>query len=284
MLNASSSLKTAMKNSLADSGAGWEVTFVNKTSQTRLANVSVSGSVVDVSVPTGPESDPLLLNIVNSVSSSSASVTEEWITVGLTATNLPFSSGSSSPLKVSYRSLLADNSFQYGVIQWNGKEYKTTDADLDTTIRTMANAFETPGDADLISILTGGEISSYGVVSLPTDVKAAVLASLADESVGWTVRSRHAIDVGDGKTQLSITLSSLADLTTVEQQGDTTVKVPMSLTFLATLGDDGGLLSGSLIVDGSSWGTSDAGLYAAIQSKADDYLSDRSTEIVEALS
>lgn len=279
MLNASAGLITALKASLANSGHGWTVASVSETSDTRLSAVSVSGSVSTAQVPSDGVNPPTV-NVTGSTSSSNASITTVKTTIDLVATGLPIASSSAAQMKMTYQSVAVDGSFSYGVIVWTGKQYKTTDAALNTTITGLASTWQSAGDTALKDLLNAGAASNtHGVVSIPSGLLNAVKASLAGTAAGWEVRGRHAAALADGSTQVTVIVHSATGIVQLTDTNGDTHLVPTTISYLYTVDAAGSLTDATLMMQGAGWRTTDSTLFATLKTMGETWLTAQGTTL-----
>lgn len=239
MPNASAGFITAIKASLANVSAGWAVTSVHETSTVRVSSVSGSDG-----------------------STSSASSTKAITTIALKA-NAP-------ALSLVYRTSYVDGSFSEAWIQIDGASLRTTDSALNTTIMGLATAYCSARDTALTTILNA---TPTDPLAIPSDLKAALLETLADSDAGWTVQSRaeQVIRAGDGHRLVTVSLIS----TTVRAAVGS--RIPANVTYLVKLGLGGQVVEATVMIGATAWRTTDATLHSTIMALGDAFVTAKRT-------
>lgn len=240
---ASANLVTALKNSLADSDAGWVVRAATSTKR-----------------PSG------------------GSTYDERTTV-LSAVSLRSGTASRSEMRITFIGIYGgDPDFVEAFIRANGGEWRTTDSALASTIQTLRTAFLTAQDTALKDALNAGPQDDDGTM-IPADMLAALLDSLEDEAHGWAVRSRVENVIPDA-LQVAVSLGT-PDIEASPSGG--AQAVPISLNYIADLDPAGALLSARVMIMGAEWRSRDADLHTAVMTLADAYLAAQDTVLTAAL-
>jgi hypothetical protein len=272
--NATAGLITALKNSLADADAAWVVTGIDEGQGTRIASVTPSASSATFVTPAPPLGSQGTAAAVTGVGVAVNSATTVVTQIDLLARALVQSDGSAG-LVVSYLSVWIDGAFDHGIIHGDGGAYKSTDAALDTTIRSKGSTFNTAKDTALLDALEAGPQTGVGEQFIASDVLDDLKASLADEDAGWAV------------TALNTTKFGRDTLTAVVLQA-ANVAMPVGTTLRAQVSYSARsvgavLIEASVSIRGSQWRVVDADLHATMMALADAFRETQGAAFAEAL-
>lgn len=256
--NASAGLVTALKASLADAAALWSVTAIAEA----VAVSSVAGTIAD--------------------GAGTVAATQRLETrIALASPKVRAASGSPAPLRLDYVQVKVAGVYSEAHIIANGLVLRTTDAALDTTVMGLAAAYTSAQDTALTAALDAGPAAEPDGV-MPAGTVTALIASLADEAAGWTVRARTDVVLPAGRT-LTVVLG--ADGVTVAAVAASApgLRVPALVTYTATLSAAGALLDAAVIANGTGLRAASTALHAAIMALADDWLAAQQADIDAAL-
>lgn len=235
---------TALKTSLGTAGHGWIVLGVDQEEQT----VTV-------------ESGGLLANVI-----------KEALIVRLKPAALKNAGGTTGV--VTYRSIVLDGTLAYQTAALGSATFTVVDSALDTAVRAKATAFLSAQDAAFKAMLDAG-----AVATIPSDLLAALIASLGDTDHGWVVQSRMLQPAEFGAT-VTVSLATL-DVKVPPALG--MLPVPMQLAYIADLTHAGVLLSARVILSATEWVSTSSSLHTAILTLVAAHVGDRADAITTAL-
>ena len=257
--NASAGLVTALKASLADVDALWCVTSVTET--TRMATATGTIAAGDGAVTTSQR-------IETRVSLPSPAVRASTV--------------SPSPLRFDYVQVKLGGVYSEAHLVVNGTTLRTTDAALDTTVMALASAYTAAQDTALTAALEAGpDAEPVGV--MPAAMIGDLIASLADEAAGWTVRARTDLVLPSGRT-VTVVLGTEEVTFAAVAASEPGLRVPAMVTYTATRTAAGALTDAAVIVNGTGLRAASPALHAAIMALADAWLADQQSDIAAAVS
>lgn len=251
--NASGTLISTLKTSLANSSAGWMVIAVREAKGSRIGGITKTTGT--------PVGDAEYLRDVT-LTSSTTVITE----IELSARALVQAVGGAPGLDLKYISVWIDGAFSQGLIESAGGTFASSDSALDTTMRSLASTFIAARDTTLKDALAAGPQTGGGEY-IDAATLAGIKTSLADIDAGWAVTSRNVVRY-DREAQISVTLQAA------------NIAMPPGTTLRAQLCYSVRLLGGQLVeanvaVRGGQWRTVDAALHTAIMALADAFADDQ---------
>lgn len=253
MANASAGLVAALKASLADAADGWVVQSVSET-LTEAESYN-------------------LLETESGYNMVSSSVSKTVTSVTMVGSALTADPDSAIQMLLTYQSVVTNDLFQFGYIVSNGAMWKTTDGALDTAVRSKMTSFLSAMDTRLTSALSSAPAT---VDVLPSDMLAAIEASLADPNAQWALRTVVKMPFGLGQ-EISMSLVSGTARVPVG------TSLPAQIGYVARVDAKATLLESRILMSGASWRSTDTGLHSTLMAMAAAFQAAQKSAIIAGL-